>query len=329
MPSRKNLAVELVRLVGDPRLKLIDPGTGWPASASLTLSDGYVLPLRLYVAPVTGSNRDRDDVERRFQNPGSSRPIEEEPGTMSVLVGLWDKDAAIEVPRPLLVVAEASRRVGRLTRYSVFAKLESMTSAEGSGWTQSFSSDGEQITYIFPQYLAAELEARRLNIGLDQESIALASSASGILEAADENTVARARRAVEVLVRDGRFKGRVCTQYDHKCAMCGLNFGLIEAAHIYPASAPGSTDEVWNGVALCRNHHAAFDAHLVWVDPQSSRIKLSGKMLVHAEVNDACRNFVATTAEWLSPPMNEDALPRPEMFTLRYAHFDGRYAWAT
>lgn len=52
--------------------------------------------------------------------------------------------------------------------------------------------------------------------------------------------------------------------YDHTCAVCGASrFSPegnpeIEAAHIYPKRQDGS-DDVRNGVALCKLHHWAFD----------------------------------------------------------------------
>lgn len=45
--------------------------------------------------------------------------------------------------------------------------------------------------------------------------------------------------------------------------MCGLQLGLIEAAHIIPVGEPGSTDDTSNGLALCVLHHCAYDAGLL------------------------------------------------------------------
>ncbi len=64
--------------------------------------------------------------------------------------------------------------------------------------------------------------------------------------------------------RDPKFRKRVLDAYGWKCSICefdmylgGQSFGL-EAAHIRWKSHDGS-DEVMNGVALCANHHKAFD----------------------------------------------------------------------
>jgi hypothetical protein len=110
--------------------------------------------------------------------------------------------------------------------------------------------------------------------------------------------------------------------------MCGFNFGLIEAAHVYPVSAPGSTDDSWNGLALCRNHHAAFDRHLIWVNPSTFQITLANALKSNSHLADSCDAFIKTTADALSVPASVASRPRPEMFEKRYDHFQGKYDWA-
>jgi putative restriction endonuclease len=48
--------------------------------------------------------------------------------------------------------------------------------------------------------------------------------------------------------------------------MCGIQLDLLDAAHILPVAADGSTDATNNGVALCKLHHAAYDRNLVSFD---------------------------------------------------------------
>ncbi len=64
--------------------------------------------------------------------------------------------------------------------------------------------------------------------------------------------------------RDAAFPSLVRDAYDERCAVCGSNRESpdgnpeVEAAHIYPKQRGGS-DNVRNGVALCKLHHWAFD----------------------------------------------------------------------
>lgn len=69
-------------------------------------------------------------------------------------------------------------------------------------------------------------------------------------------------REIEQAVRNGRFRKIVAEAYEQRCAVCGLNLGIIHAAHIIPVEEKG-TDEVSNGIALCPNHHAAFDRDII------------------------------------------------------------------
>ena len=41
--------------------------------------------------------------------------------------------------------------------------------------------------------------------------------------------------------------------------MCGIQLGLIDAAHIIPHSNEKGTDDLDNGISLCPLHHRAYD----------------------------------------------------------------------
>ncbi|MCL2347434.1 MAG: HNH endonuclease [Planctomycetaceae bacterium] len=69
----------------------------------------------------------------------------------------------------------------------------------------------------------------------------------------------------ETSIRLRSFRQAVIESYDHCCCICGLKMKSpdslsweVEAAHIVPCSSNGK-DDIWNGVALCRLHHWAFD----------------------------------------------------------------------
>jgi putative restriction endonuclease len=70
------------------------------------------------------------------------------------------------------------------------------------------------------------------------------------------------------------FRRRVLGAYSSRCAFCGVQLELVDAAHIIPVAASASTDETTNGVALCKLHHAAFDQNLLSFDEQY-RIEIS------------------------------------------------------
>lgn len=69
----------------------------------------------------------------------------------------------------------------------------------------------------------------------------------------------------ESAIRARGFRQAVVEAYDCSCAFCGMRINSpdtlmweVEAAHIVPSSSMGK-DDIWNGIALCRLHHWAFD----------------------------------------------------------------------
>ena len=66
---------------------------------------------------------------------------------------------------------------------------------------------------------------------------------------------------VSRLSRDPSFGSRVKQEYGHACAICGVQMEIVEGAHIIPITEENSKDEVWNGIALCPNHHKLFDSY--------------------------------------------------------------------
>lgn len=79
-------------------------------------------------------------------------------------------------------------------------------------------------------------------------------------------------------LRDASFKARVLSAYGNKCAFSGIQLKLVDAAHILPVSAPTSTDQTSNGIALSALHHRAYDAGLVSFD-ENYRIITNKKRL--------------------------------------------------
>ncbi|WP_425391492.1 HNH endonuclease [Ekhidna sp.] len=93
-----------------------------------------------------------------------------------------------------------------------------------------------------------------------------------VVESAEEineetlNSVTENRREIVVSVkkkvRDNSFKNRILTAYSNRCAFCGIQLKLIDAAHIVPVEHNG-TDDTSNGIALCAIHHRSYDRRLV------------------------------------------------------------------
>jgi len=88
-----------------------------------------------------------------------------------------------------------------------------------------------------------------------------------------------ALRAVKQRLHQATFREAVIAAYDGRCAFSGLPEPLLDAAHIM-----ADKDErlgqpvVTNGIPLSKIHHAAFDAHLIGIDPDF-RLHVSERLL--------------------------------------------------
>jgi putative restriction endonuclease len=73
--------------------------------------------------------------------------------------------------------------------------------------------------------------------------------------------------------RDIKFRFQIVPLYRFSCVLCGIKMllpsgiTLVEAAHIHQF-AHSRNDDITNGIALCRNHHWAFDQGLWTIDQE-------------------------------------------------------------
>ncbi|WP_138503364.1 HNH endonuclease [Nostoc sp. PA-18-2419] len=86
----------------------------------------------------------------------------------------------------------------------------------------------------------------------------------------DANPRWRIRKAV---IRNAFFRKAIVNIYDYKCVFCGLKVtksitqNIVDGAHIKPFSQFYDS-RIHNGIALCKNHHWAFDRGWFAVDEQ-------------------------------------------------------------
>jgi putative restriction endonuclease len=144
-------------------------------------------------------------------------------------------------------------------------------------------------------------------------------------QANDPAALAARRQYVTAVVRQRLhqrgFRERVLRAYQQCCAICRLRHDeLLEAAHILPDIHPFGEPVVPNGLALCKLHHAAFDAHIIGVTPDlkvTVRLEvlqeIDGPMLLHGLQGFQGRRIHVPRADHLKP--NRDFLAE------RYALF--------
>lgn len=117
-----------------------------------------------------------------------------------------------------------------------------------------------------------------------------------------------------------RFRIAVLSAYEDSCTICRLKrTSLLDAAHIRPDRRLGEA-MVPNGLALCKLHHAAFDANLLGISPdlivhlrRDLLDERDGPMLEHG-----LRSF---HGQPIKPPRWENCRPDRELLAERFEEF--------
>lgn len=121
--------------------------------------------------------------------------------------------------------------------------------------------------------------------------------------------------------RDSAFRELVRDTYNNTCAVCGSQRESpdgdpeVEAAHVYPHSEGGS-DDIRNGVALCKLHHWAFDSG--WLSLTNNHEIIVAK----ASNKNGYHEFKQIEGQLLRLPDNEDTHPHP-MFLREHRQLNG------
>jgi len=226
------------------------------------------------------------------------------------------------------VAAQPEIRVGIDKRLTILFPDRLCLEAQQFGWAEPFRNKKDQLHWSFlPQLLPAFVEFYQGGLELPPKQIQIAVVGAGLVDAPDEAASVRARQATTRLIRSARFGKTIVTAYDKKCAMCGLNFGLVSGAHILPVSAPTSTDHPTNGVALCENHHRAFDRHLIHVHPAQRTIRLHPSIVARARHDAQTQAFVNAMYGTLVAPADPSFIPTQRMFEERYIYYKDDYKW--
>jgi putative restriction endonuclease len=117
------------------------------------------------------------------------------------------------------------------------------------------------------------------------------------------------------------FRHRVLRAYREHCAICRLRHEeLLEAAHILPDGHPKGEPVVANGLALCKLHHAAFDANILGITPEY-RVDLRLDILEETDGPMLRHGLQGFQRALIWTPHAADQKPKPEFLEERYALF--------
>ncbi|MFY9260780.1 MAG: HNH endonuclease [Gallionella sp.] len=108
--------------------------------------------------------------------------------------------------------------------------------------------------------------------------------------------------------RDIKFRLQIVPLYHYSCALCEVKIllpsgiTLVEAAHIHQF-AQSKNDDITNGMALCRNHHWAFDQGLWSIDQSFEIVVACGKFAEQAPNQTGLMTYQSKQLDfsWLLP----------------------------
>jgi len=117
------------------------------------------------------------------------------------------------------------------------------------------------------------------------------------------------------------FRVRVLDAYDETCAVCRLRHQeLLDAAHILPDKHPLGEPVVPNGLALCKLHHAAFDADILGVRPDL-KIEVRHDVLREADGPMLKVGLQGFDGQVITDPRQKVLRPNVDFLAERYERF--------
>tara|TARA_B100001287_G_scaffold18653_1_gene13851 strand:- start:318 stop:1325 length:1008 start_codon:yes stop_codon:yes gene_type:complete len=184
-----------------------------------------------------------------------------------IILGYFHDERVFTAWNPFMM----QERFNKKDTISLYSRFSIQREAAATGIANYVDNNNQSVISFKPQYLGLYLENYASIHLFNQENL------KNLIEKSDEfnsedsfNELDYNNKKVTIThtryKRDPKFRLAVYNAYKHKCAMCGIQLELVEAAHIIPHSDSRGTDEVSNGICLCKLHHGAYDNSLIYVD---------------------------------------------------------------
>jgi putative restriction endonuclease len=140
--------------------------------------------------------------------------------------------------------------------------------------------------------------------------------------AADAARRAYVTRMALVRLHQAKFRQHVLRAYATRCTVCGLRHReLLDAAHIVGDRHEHGHPVVPNGLALCKIHHAAFDANILGIRPDHV-LEIRAEILVERDGPMLRHGLQSLHGERLMQlPRRLEDRPDPERLEERYEQF--------
>ncbi|MCC7362379.1 MAG: HNH endonuclease [Anaerolineales bacterium] len=233
-------------------------------------SGNSAFELWAYIWTITHGGYPRSPDEYRIQMTGVTPPLQLNPSGLTVLIGYEPNSGTFA---GFDILKHLTFRPGSSSIQILRSKL---LAAQQDGFSFAAKDNDEIAVGIkSDQLLAYVMNAQALHEqGADAATVGVLSKVvafhpipeSEIQQLPTERqlVVGQVRR----LTRDADFRRKVTLAYDRRCAVTRYQLRLVDAAHILPVGAPGSNDEVQNGLCLSPTIHRAYDRGLIYLDEE-------------------------------------------------------------
>ena len=240
---------------------------------------------------------------------GVRNRLSRKPGYRTVLLGYS------MIGRTLVIAAwDVIRRAEYAYSRSLQIRERTLSQAAEFGVGQQVSRGGEIVVAFraefFPEYLADAVDLHAI-VDTSGEPDTEDDIPEDFFGPRDRRILSGTRA-----LRDVRFKSFVARHYE-MCAVCGLDASaLLQAAHVIPVADPRSSDHPSNGVRLCRNCHALFDAGILLIRPDYTIEIVKGVLEFGTRASETYGAFDG--ARLRLPRVREEFLPSPEKLAATY-----------
>jgi putative restriction endonuclease len=271
-------------------------------------------PLWVYIWTLThGGGRARPRDEYRIQLTGVTPPLPINPDGPTILIG-YEPNLNCFAGFDM-----AKHQSFSQNSPSIQININTLRTALRDGFAFTRKGNDEIAVAFRPDHiLSYAMNAESLHqYGADAATSELLAKVSCFTPIREEelSVLSKDRQrmvaTISRLSRDNDFRRKVIVAYDRKCAVTGLQLKLIDAAHILPVGAEGSTDDVSNGICLSPTYHRAYDQGLIYLTKQLE-MKINSvkeRELIHLRLHGGLEMFKSFLGHQILLPADRKQWP--------------------
>lgn len=208
---------------------------------------------------------------------------------------------------------ELRARLNQKTTISVYSRFSILEEASISGFAVYIDSNDKKNICFREDYIGVYIEnSDKIHYFTIEELKSIRPVENYSFDSQLESVKGKITVVHTKFKRDIKFINKVKEVYNHRCAICGISLGLVEAAHIIPHSHRLGTDEISNGISLCSLHHKAYDSSLIYFKEDYSIILNEHKIEYLTKINkfDNLHKFISLSEPVLLLPAKEIHYPK-------------------